>query len=143
MKNNVKVQDETQSLQSCVSVSVREFRIGNLVNYNGNHNEIGIVSEILKNDLTNVSPYKIGINHRVDIRYDIDKLKPIQLTEDWLLSFGFKNHENYFWYKKENVFSNMLSVGIQNKDGVITIIENIRYLHQLQNLYYIFTGSEL
>ena len=31
MENNVKVQDDTQSLQSCVSVSVTELRIGNLV----------------------------------------------------------------------------------------------------------------
>ena len=71
-------------------MEVRELRIGNLVYFNGNHNEIGVVSEIIKKGVTKFTPYKIGINHRIDIYYEIDKLEPIPLTEEWLLKFGFK-----------------------------------------------------
>jgi len=70
--------------------------------------------------------------------------KPILLTEELLLKFGFKIPENYFWYKKDNIFSNMLSVGIQNNEnGAITIINNIRYLHQLKKIYFTSTNKEL
>ena len=152
MENNVKVKDDTQSLQSCVSVSVREFRIGNLVSYNGNHNEIGIVSEILKNDLTEVSPYKIGINHRIDIRYNIDKLKPVPLTDDWLISFGFKTrttvNTSIQYFIGENPITRDWLFDILWLEGdEYPFYRNgflkIKYVHQLQNIYHALTGSEL
>lgn len=121
-----------------------ELRIGNLVYYNGNHNEVGIVSEILKNDLSKVSPYKIGINHRIDIHYDIDTLKPIPINEYWLFKYGYKKENELF----EN--ESRLSIWTDKKsfDGFMAdwgdkVIGEVKYLHQLQNLYCILCASEL
>lgn len=130
-----------QLTQDAVMQSVikgQHLRIGNLVYFNGYHNEIGVVSEIMKNDLTKVSPYKIGINHRVDIYYDVDALKPIPLTEEWLNKFGYDLiSENHFGvlghliWKIEGRF-------YCDKNGI-----QLKYVHQLQNLYFALTQREL
>ena len=62
MKNNVKIQDNTQSLQSCVSVSVTDLRIGNLLHYNGNHKEVGKIT-LLFADMINELCY-CQLDHR-------------------------------------------------------------------------------
>lgn len=71
------------------------------------------------------------------------KAEPIQLTEDILLKFGF---ENSVAYKK-----NGLKIGLDGDDiihGQYSVIfedtlVKVKYLHQLQNLYYALTGDEL
>ena len=135
------INEKEQCVQTDVMQSVikgKHLRIGNLVFFNGNHNEIGVVSEIIKNDLTKVSPYKIGINHRIDIYYEIDKLKPIPLTEEWLAKLGYdlisENHYGilgHLIWKIEGRF-------YCDKNGM-----QLKYVHQLQNLYFALTGSEL
>ena len=128
----------------------QHLRIGNLVNFNGNNKEIGIVSEILKNDLTKVAPYKIGINHRIDIYYDIDKLKPIQLTEEWLIKLGFTwsiAHQGFF--KKDFYYVIDFYETYPKVEGCIAFLNknhrngekllSVKYVHQLQNLYFVLT----
>jgi hypothetical protein len=78
----------------------------------------------------------------------IDYLKPIPITEEWLLKFGFKKQKNnwkrlpicndwtYLYW--ERLAGLELSV---NKRSVM--LPNINYVHQLQNLYYALTGEEL
>ena len=68
--------------------------------------------------------------------------KPIPLTEQWLIDFGFKKHTTmdiYPTYSLNNVNIN---------DGVVYIVgfgfvNYIKYVHQLQNLYFALTGIEL
>jgi hypothetical protein len=112
-----------------------ELRMSNLVYFNGNHKEIGVISEIKKNyDLSEVCPYKIGINHRVDIYYDIDKLQPIELTEEILL-------------KCENEFTTDFRLEFKNNRLHILFCEKwllvCDYLHEYQNAHYILTNEEL
>lgn len=137
--------NKTDVMQSVIKG--QELRVGNLVYFNGNHKEIGVVSEIMKNDLNKVAPYKIGINHRVDIYYDIDKLKPIPLTEKWLLTNDFKKHDringtDYHLHPLVIMFKNkdiwMIQVQLQTIDKSV-----LNYVHQLQNLYFSLTGREL
>ena len=142
MKNNVKVQDDTQSLQSCVSVSVtdKEFRIGNLINYRivdkmDERQEWLEVSEIDYDDLR-----IFGLKDKINNDY-----QPILLTKEWLLRFGFKFHKNMFHYKIH------FRIGFKksfNKGFDLFIDDNllgneIQYVHQLQNLYFALTGFEL
>ncbi len=147
-----KALNKTDVMQSVIKG--QELRIGNLANYNGNNNEIGIVSEIFKNDLTKVAPYKIGINHRVDIYYDIDKLKPIPLTEEWLLKFGFiiryfneDKTKPLFWKVEQNrhidIYFEPVISAFAFKINSIQYSAPIKSVHQLQNLYFALTGSEL
>lgn len=82
------------------------------------------------------------------IRYP-DQYEPIPLTEDWLFRFGFDwdsdivNEEiGHQWYefkslKLDLVNNNFVYVGWQ-----LPVLQ-IKYVHQLQNLYFALTGEEL
>jgi hypothetical protein len=113
-------------------MNAKELRVGNLIGFNINHNEIGVVSEILKN--------QIGINHRLDMKYHIENLKPIELTYQWLDKFGFefKDAGDFGHYYSLEDFD--LNQDYQPID--FDCIE-IKYVHQLQNVYFALTGKEL
>lgn len=104
MKNNVKIQDDTQSLQSCVSVSVTDLRIGNLVivdneKYHPKLKDVVLeITEINESmDLDFKNSHGIGLKHINQKPYTyyerysqlIAFIKPIPITEEWLFSFGF------------------------------------------------------
>lgn len=67
----------------------------------------------------------------------IEDFKPIPLTKEWLIRFGFEEygngwHNGLIWYVNNKCWF-----------GKSPIIENIKYVHQLQNLYFALTGEEL
>ena len=130
-------------------MKANELRIGNKVEYKGEIVDIisinGVVYSFGKID--------IGIKTNDGFRgVDLKKLFPIHLTEDWLLKFGFtkrstSNNCNK-WFKGENpvthdwLFSLVWLVGHPTpfyQNGY----HMIKYVHQLQNLYYALTGEEL
>jgi hypothetical protein len=112
-----------------------ELRIGNLVLFN--NTDIGTVTGI---EGFVSGQFKISINNRIDIKYYCDVIKPIPLTEEWLLKFGFKLDGDYYvngqWLFEfyPDGFSDFL---IDN-----TAIP-IKHVHQLQNLYHALTQTEL
>ena len=78
--------------------------------------------------------------------------KPIPLTEEWLLKFGFENVHTDWFYKdiaKTNSYQFCFNICLSN--GKITLdsgfdensIIKLKYVHQLQNLYFALTGAEL
>lgn len=121
----VKETETLQSLQSCVSVSVRDLRIGNYVQF------------------------PTGSIYKVDMLYhnyeSLKVWKPITLTEEWLLKFGFTQCENEYWYEKGFFgISHEGCVNLQGRGNNEFVAEAvIKYVHQLQNIYYALTGSEL
>lgn len=92
---------------------------------------------------------------------DKSSIKPIPLTEEWLLRFGFKKNEpeisdGYFnWWNKEKSVS--VDVEYVLTDNGIELLyyfvlqdingcrpyKHIIYVHQLQNLFYCLRGEEL
>jgi len=66
--------------------------------------------------------------------------KPIPLTEEWRLKAGFVNdklkaaHNTIIWYNNH--------IGIKGMLGVVKPVE-CKYVHQLQNLFFALTGTEL
>ena len=140
MKNNVKIKDDTQSLQSCVSVSVTDFRIGNLIQRNG----VICTVELINGETEEI--YFLG----KDFYYsdNVIYIEPIQITEEWLLNFGFvlygkeatdsNSPSDWYWIKKGFKFSIDNLTYLNNQLGV-----KIKYVHQLQNLYFALVGSEL
>ena len=77
--------------------------------------------------------------------------KPIPLTEEWLLNFGFTRHHadysNNIIYIKNvpdntefewGVYPNELGSGIQIQNRKL-----LKHVHHLQNLYFALTGEEL
>jgi hypothetical protein len=82
-------------------------------------------------------------------------LKPIPLTEEWLLKFGFENwgtdEYGYMNYVLHNVIdgtSNFV-IGLSDDDPIPMIDNDLccwsefKYVHTLQNLYFALTGEEL
>jgi hypothetical protein len=75
------------------------------------------------------------------------KAKPIPLTEEWLLKLGcIEVYENAF----QDVDSTFIVEFKENKFIVYLIcpmpwieLENIKYVHQLQNFFFALTGEEL
>ena len=72
--------------------------------------------------------------------------KPILLTEDWLLKFGFEQgvNNNTFRHIKSAyavsfIFDNFEFRSSECGDYITTI----KYVHQLQNLYFALTDEEL
>ena len=76
--------------------------------------------------------------------------EPIPLTEEWLLKFGFsKRDDNYELLVDElNLEVSLIdfienwSVYLSGPFGMVNT-KKINYLHQLQNLYFALTGTEL
>lgn len=113
-------------------MKANELRIGNFVS-----DRLGIVI--------------IGTNGRIEFA---DIYKPIPLTEEWLVKFGFvktyydfekgyiKFDKNISDYGCEGIKSNFWLVP-NGDDDWYRIPLNLLYVHQLQNLYFALTGEEL
>jgi hypothetical protein len=120
-------------------IKSNELRIGNLVNY---ENEAYCVwSEIRKYSVTldNLKTRHIGAAA-------YDEIDPIQLTEEWLLKFGFE--EKNKWFKKDDVMLGYISTDenlqLEWKTCVGDwVLINVTHVHQLQNLYFALTKQDL
>ena len=83
-----------------------------------------------------------------------EEFEPIKLSEEWLLKAGFEKDDTGVdifdqdyceWYQKEFPVIGILS---QSSDKSYIFDENtdtlrLKYVHQLQNLYFALTGEEL
>lgn len=107
-----------------------ELRIGNFYNQFGNITEVdwSILKELK------------------DAPIDQLWCKPIPLTEEWLLKFGFKKNENgLFKLFNESEVPILLNEDLNGWtcDGINFSVNGTQYVHQLQNLYFALTGEEL
>ena len=116
----------------------KELRIGNYVN---------IEDTILRVDLQ-------------ELYYNSSLMNPIPLTEEWVLKFGFEKDDNEFRVPKiigfiESVYEicirfhdDFCDVVLEeeqlNIDTYAVVLPlKLKYVHQLQNLYFALTGQEL
>jgi len=87
--------------------------------------------------------------------YDFHLANPIDLTEEWFQKFGFDLIDNQY-YSKHTQYGGLgitmkdhrpmaLVVDESKPDGVLRIVigKQIKYVHELQNLYFALTGEEL
>jgi len=115
------------------TMEAKELRISNLVH---------LIADVHENEpdllIWELEDYEFYENK-------MEYIKPIPLTEEWLLKFGFEVDYG--------------CIILSNKRGVITIEEDLaeisstinhdgfmapcKYVHQLQNLYFALTGEEL
>lgn len=132
-------------------INSNELRLGNLLSYpnwyKDSINKTWSVRDIYFED------NKIGLTDRViQTITKLDYLHPIPLTEEILLKVGFeydrleerfnfygKNECHYILEKQNDWFF----VGIKNSKSINYFVWDIKYLHQLQNLYFALTGQEL
>lgn len=136
-------------------IDVKELRIGNYVYYphmeNGTLKGVGVVSSICEtveeNELGSVT-----LRHEKIIALNLGNIEPLTLTKDWLNKLGFPNKQipyiedshrygeltnfnlkNGFWYADSGYFARCNKINYNP----------IKYVHQLQNLFFDLSGEEL
>ena len=119
-------------------MKAEELRIGNSIIINGD-----VVNNIGWGVIKDVSDKNIGFK---DCYLDILKHEPIPLTEEWLESFGFINQDDKMYELSYDQFDfecyYSYSGGTWNSRlNEVDLV--IKYVHQLQNLYFTLTGEEL
>lgn len=86
-----------------------------------------------------------------DIQNFPEQYRPIPLTEEWLVSFGYEYDTVMYWKIVKALNEELLSIGLSKCSigwsfQLVTFgnqITNVEYVHQLQNLYFALTGEEL
>jgi len=119
-------------------MQANELRIGNLLMDVSGH--VGYVTQINEDKTV-----KIRTNEGVLITWmRADLFQPIPLTEEILLKCGFEYDElNYFYSLYYNNFKLEFHFDEQYEFWLNDISMEVKYLHQLQNLYFALTGKEL
>jgi hypothetical protein len=120
-------------------MEAKELRIGNLVTSNGF--QFKTVKEIMNDGLSFID----------DPDLPLSWIRPIPLTEEWLIKFGFTKNRNKFYIGINYGLYSVHRVGDafdhwylhHEFDKSKRITSNILYVHQLQNLYFALTGEEL
>lgn len=136
-------------------MNANELRMGNIVNLLGYQRGHEFVFDGMPHEHTidwysfsKLLQYKKG---------EMGFMNPIPLTEEWLVKFGFD--------RKENICDEWLMIKKNNESQLVEICENgnvrlwngksnwqqvysslwckIKYVNQLQNLYFALTGEEL
>jgi hypothetical protein len=90
----------------------------------------------------------VNTNHLTILLYGIEnEFKPIPLTEEWLLKFGFKWKGLIAKGRYLTLFTPCGKAIVYKESHFIftgvTIEVQTNYVHQLQNLYFALTGKEL
>lgn len=122
-----------------------ELRIGNYVweDYGGDY----VVTSIHNKSFETIGLTKPSF--KTEGVYLVDEIKPILLTEEWLFKFGFSASKTkmlvdvyrigeYQYMPKYEYFG---FTGDTDNKGLIK--SDVKYVHQLQNLYFALTGEEL
>jgi hypothetical protein len=85
----------------------------------------------------------------IKIQSEEDCYEPIPITEEWLEKFGFVLDEGEWHIPPFEVCIKYHEITgfrfcLHNEvDGTLTFVRKVKYIHQLQNLYYALTGKEL
>lgn len=124
-----------------------ELRIGNFLNYK-NTDDLAIVEIIHGKHFDCRDEYGIFTPN--------GNYEPIPLTEEWLINFGME-YTDGFSSSRRLYFNtheyDLSQVTYNEKEGLLrfsnghpkgtSLIPHIKYVHQLQNLYFALTGEEL
>lgn len=137
-----------------------ELRIGNIVLVSNEQCHPQLKDVLMK--VTSIQhrhdlpEYSVRIERVVKDKFDVNVdygqlmrfIKPIPLTQELLLKCGFEKNKTrddqgvYPFFRKRNFRCRLIL-------GVLSMIEykdrhqDIKYLHQLQNLFFVLTGEEL
>lgn len=126
-------------------LTAEQIRIGNTVLYN---DIIYNIWSIGNNSTPKRQSYYVDLDcEEKDIHLkgiDVDEIKPIELTEEWLLKMGFQANGKFYTinvFEKDERFDIDLKGWIGFNNMVAEC--NINTVHKLQNLYHALTGEEL
>lgn len=118
-----------------------ELRIGNLIEINERVEPVVSIDNYCINYTVN----RVG-SHAIKQFHQIDRVKPILITKEWLFKFGFvQQYWNFFpmtYYRKGNILYSLSDGNIElHKPN--TYLTQLKYVHELQNIFFALTGEEL
>jgi len=120
-----------------------------------NANELRIGNLVYRNDIANGSDRietvvelnsKAVVSGPIKVICSYSELRPIPLTEEWLLKLGFENNRISVNSVDELAYmfdGDEWSLRYQTKGSGFTRDYGIKHVHQLQNLHFALTGQEL
>ena len=126
-------------------MKAEELRIGNLIFWDIPE-KLNTIHEVI--GIRNKKPQTIPI----PLGESIEDYKPIPLTEEWLKMFGANcigaKGWNFISVNKADtsyIYFNPNGIGLAIDNGTTenAIEVEIKYVHQLQNLYFALTNTEL
>lgn len=127
-----------------------ELRLFNLVTWVDEDDPTNAILTVVGNNYPNEMwvewEWADGLKDSTDC--DMGSLKPIELTEDWLVKFGFigqvRNQDspnNRFMVWQLNILTYNTNHGWWYLGMQLQC--EVKYVHQLQNLWFALTGEEL
>jgi len=130
-------------------MEANELRIGNLSEYH--------IADFYNNDKTEIGGWIENVIDAEDILHldnfpDDPDYRPIPLTPEWLERFGFGKCEDHvmsikctdeIFIEYDYHFNRCFIVFDTSDDYNCKCIQHIQYVHQLMNLYFALTGTEL
>ena len=131
-------------------MEAKEVRIGNLVLFKGK-------SETVYQVRDSGCDFLIGKSKTKTLTQSFvwSAIEGIPLSEEWLLKFGFEErwhgHSDNTYYRRHE-FSNWAHSITFSKTGIVmkhgfmnqwSELKSLKYVHELQNLYFALTGDEL
>jgi hypothetical protein len=120
-----------------IDMNAKELRIGNYIN---NEQRTEVIDGI---DLYRVQCHLLSDKTRETLyEVPLKLIKPIPLTEEWLLKFGFLSNPYKDRYEKGDI-----DIECNKTRGKTELwlsgFPYIKHIHQLQNLYFALTNEEL
>lgn len=129
-------------------MEANELRIGNFVLVDNAKSHPNLLNEPVIVVGINKRYEKNFPNSNATISFEIDKynggsqfnefIKPIELTEQWILKFTYIKLNNKYFTIQGHLIWICNDLFMCDKNGIV-----LKYVHQLQNLYFALTGQEL
>ena len=141
MKKSINEKEQCVQTDVMQSVLAKDLRLGNKLLFLGDVVTFKNITEIREDGIFWIKTFEPKIESK-NFHF-----KPIPLTEDWLLKFGFELKGFYrlkvtsflelCWKPHDN------TLNLQTEKNGFTEYSKCKYVHELQNLYFALTGSEL
>jgi len=123
------------------SAMATDYRIGNIIQYNKEIESTGTITSLIADFVAGLDYCQI--DYRTNKKHWLINIKPIEITEEWLMKIGYEkmpsgtylqpNLGNFIWFEE----------GLKCSIAGEYYPENIKYIHQLQNLHFALTQREL
>ena len=141
MKKSINEKEQCVQTDVMQSVLAKDLRLGNKLLFLGDVVTFKNITEIREDGIFWIKTFEPKIESK-NFHF-----KPIPLTEDWLLKFGFELKGFYrlkvtsflelCWKPHDN------ALNLQTEKNGFTEDSKCKYVHELQNLYFALTGREL
>ena len=121
-------------------MTINELRHFNYVYLNGYEHPIRKISGFRAYHY----PHPMVEIENVSGLYGIHTISPIPITEDILLKFGAKKHNEYwFSFHTYGIIKHTKFIEFYSCIEGDFICNSVQYVHQLQNLYFALTGEDI